>query len=114
MWKFKKTTAAKVEAIGAALGIGEPGWVRPNMRIFTKTYQMKGVDWLNMSRGAGLHIFDSSIGVDLPDDIAENLVEAWEALMVMFQMCCIVTCNVDGEPPTEEMTKRYNSYTILK
>jgi hypothetical protein len=107
MWKLDNNTQNEVEKRGQALGVGEPGWVRANMRLFTKTYQLKGVDWLNLSRGAGLEIFDGCIGEGLPDDERANLVEAWESLLVLFQMCCITTCNVDGRPATPAMLERY-------
>ncbi len=109
MWKLSKATQTEVEKRGMALGAGELGWVRANMRLFGKTYQMKAVDWLNLSRGAGLHIFDGYIGRDLPEDEREELVEAWESMLTMFQMCCVTTCNVDGKRPTDEMYERYTS-----
>jgi hypothetical protein len=116
-WKMTNATLEEVEQRGAALGSGEENWVRANMRIFTKTYQMKAVDWLNISRGAGLHIFDDYIGLGQPDEDKALVVEGWESMLMMFQMCCVITCNVDGEPQTQAMRARYNSkppqYRIL-
>jgi hypothetical protein len=113
MWKLNKDTLTEVERRGQALGAGEANWVRANMRIFTKTYQMKAVDWLNMSRGAGLHIFDGYIGLGLPPMDKELLIEGWESLLTMFQMCCITTCNVDGVAPTGAMLGRYDLINTL-
>jgi hypothetical protein len=52
-WTLTPQAQAKIEKIGAVLGAGETAWVKNDMRIFTKTFKMKAVDWLNMSRGAG-------------------------------------------------------------
>jgi hypothetical protein len=110
MWEMSKPVQAIIEKRGAALGVGEVDWVRTNMRLFTKTYQMKGVDWLNMSRGAGIHIFDGFVGGGLPGPERENVVEAWESLLTAFHMCCVITCNVDGAKPTAEMLRRYTHH----
>jgi hypothetical protein len=105
-WKMRKQTMMAVEGKGAALGTGETGWVKPNMRLFTKTYRMKAVDWLNLSRGAGLHIFNDTMGEGLSAEDAELQREAFESILLLFNMCCTVTCNVDGKPPTLEETNR--------
>jgi hypothetical protein len=110
MWTLSKESKAIVESKGAALGKGETGWVKPNMRLFSKTYKLKGVDWLNLSRGAGIHIFDGHIGVGLTPGEQENQIEAWESILTLFHMCCVITCNVDGRPPTPEQTERSTTH----
>jgi hypothetical protein len=62
---LKPATQKAIDIKGAAMGAGEVKWVRPNMKIFSKTYKMKAVDWLNMSRGAGLALFDGHMGEDM-------------------------------------------------
>jgi hypothetical protein len=106
MWTLSPETRKIVETKGAGLGTGERGWVRPNMRIFTKSFQMKGVDWLNLSRGAALNMFEGHIGEGLESDIREKQVEGWEAILTIFHMCCVITCNVDGKIPTQQESNR--------
>jgi hypothetical protein len=96
-----------VEDKGSALGHGEKNWVKPNMRLFTKTYKLKAVDCLNLSRGAGLHIFSDTMGDGLDEQDKELQTEAFEAILTLFHLCCTITCNVDGQPPTPEITRRY-------
>ena len=108
-----------VEKKGAILGIGETQWVKPNMRLFTKTFRLKAVDWLNLSRGAGLHIFNGHIGGGLSDADKRKQVEGWEAILQIFNMCCNVTCNVDGAKHTpaealrSDTTPTIQSYTSI-
>jgi hypothetical protein len=88
------------------LGVGEQSWVKPHMRLFTKTYKLKAVDFLNLSRGAGLHMFRGEMGEDLPPADAAAQKQGFEAILTLFHLCCNITCNVDGETPTEAMTQR--------
>jgi hypothetical protein len=64
------------------------------------------VDWLNLSRGAGVSIFDGHIGERVEGEDKANQIEAWEAILLIFHMCSQITCNVDGEPHTPEETTR--------
>ena len=60
-----------MEDKGSALGHGEKNWVKPNMRLFTKTYKLKAVDCLNLPRGAGLHSFSDTMGDGLDEQDKE-------------------------------------------
>lgn len=102
-----------MERAGAVLGVGETGWIPPHMRLFTKTFRLKAVDWLNLSRGAGIHIFDGHIGEGLEGEEKENQVEAWEAILLAFHMVAAVTCNVDGQKHTPAEAQRYKCTLTL-
>ena len=107
-WQMPAKDQAAVEKKGDVLGVGEPAWVKPHMRLFAKTFRMKAVDWLNLSRGAGRHIFRGHIGTALEQEPErKDLVkEAWDSILLIFYMCSTVTCNVDGEAPTPEKEQR--------
>jgi hypothetical protein len=77
------------------------------MRLFSKSYRMKAVDYLNLSRGAGLAIFHKQIGEGLPAKEKELQVEGWESLLTLLHMLCFVTCNADGKPLTAANKRRY-------
>ena len=107
-WTMPASEQAAVDRKGDVLGVGEPKWVKPNMRLMAKTFRMKAADWLNISRGAGLHIFHGHIGtsLDREPERKDLAVEAWESILLIFHMLCTVTCNVDGEKPTAAKTQR--------
>ena len=100
----------EVKKKGFTLGVGETAWIKPYMRIFTQTFRMKAVDWLNVSRGAGLHIFDGHIGVGLDQQQSTDHQEAFEEILTLFHMCCNTTCNVDGAAPKPAEADRMREF----
>ena len=76
------------------------------MRLFSQSFRMKAVDYLNLSRGAGLAIFHKQIGDGLPAQEKELQVEAWESILTLLHMLCFITCNADGKPLTDAIKRR--------
>jgi hypothetical protein len=92
-WKLTKPQLKAVNKRSNHLG-GEPNWIPPQMNLIEKTYKLKAVDFVRMSRGAAAYLFE---GV-FDGKGQENQKQAFEAFTECLRLCLTMHVNADGRP----------------
>jgi hypothetical protein len=80
---------------------GEDNWIAPEMNLMTKTFKLKAVDFVRVSRGAMTYLFEGIF--DGKEN--EEQKQAFEAFNEALRLCLTTHFNADGRPHTSQ-TKR--------
>jgi hypothetical protein len=78
---------------------GEPDWIPPDMNFITKTFKLKAVDFIRISRGAISYVFEGVF--DAPDKEAQK--QAFTSFEESLRLCLTTHYNADGRPLTNRM-----------
>jgi hypothetical protein len=94
-WRLSPSQIATVNRRSNDLG-GEEKWVPPRMNLLTKTFKLKAVDFVRISRGAMSYLFAGVF-----DDLeTENQKQAFESFNETLRLCLTSHFNADGAPHT--------------
>jgi hypothetical protein len=81
-WRLSPSQIATVNRRSNDLG-GEEKWVPPRMNLLTKTFKLKAVDFVRISRGAMSYLFAGVF-----DDLeTENQKQAFESFNETLRLC---------------------------
>ena len=81
---------------------GQQNWIPPSMNLITKTFKLKAVDFVRISKGAMSYVFEDIF--DAPG--AENQKQAFESFNETLRLCLTTHFNADGRPLTTGMKQR--------
>jgi hypothetical protein len=96
-----KLTPAELQAANARsnhLG-GEHDWLPTQVNLITKTFRLKGVDFVRMSRGAMSYVFAGLY--QKPGQ--ENIKQAFDSFNETLRLNLTTHYNADGAPVTDEL-----------
>jgi hypothetical protein len=81
---------------------GEQNWIPPEMNFLTKTFKLKAVDFVRISKGAMSYVF-----AGIFDGIEnENRKQAFEAFNEVLRLCLTTHFNANGKPLTDRLKQR--------
>jgi hypothetical protein len=81
---------------------GEPNWLPLNLNLMTKTFKLKAVDFVRLSKGAMSYVFKDVF--DGPTK--EKQKQAFDSFNESLRLCLTTHFNVDGKPITHRMKMR--------
>jgi hypothetical protein len=81
---------------------GEQNWIPRDMNFITKTFKLKAVDFVRVSKGAMSYIFDGAF--DGPE--TEDQKQAFESFNESLRLCLTTHCDADGRPLTRQMKQQ--------
>ena len=73
---------------------GELNWIPRDMNLLTKTFKLKAVDFVRVSKGAMSYVFGGAF--DGPE--TEDQKQAFNAFNDTLRLCLTTHCNADGRP----------------
>jgi hypothetical protein len=100
-WKLSPAQITKVNKRSNDLG-GEQNWIPPEMNFLTKTFKLKAVDFVRISKGAISYVFEGIF--DGPG--AEHQKQAFESFNETLRLCLTTHFNADGRPLTTSLKQR--------
>jgi hypothetical protein len=100
-WALSPTQQALVNKRTNDLG-GEQNWLPPKMNFLTKTYKLKAVDFVRISKGAMSYVFEGIF--DGPR--TEKHKQAFESLNETLRLCLTTHYNANGRPLTNNTKQR--------
>jgi hypothetical protein len=100
-WKLTPAQIIAANKRSNDLG-GEPNWIPLGLNLLTKTFKLKAVDFVRLSKGAMSYIFKDAF--DGPTK--EKQKQAFASLNESFRLCLTTHFNVDGSPITHRLKMR--------
>jgi hypothetical protein len=100
-WVLTKAQLSTVNKRSNALG-GEQNWMPLDMNFVTRSFKLKAVDFVRLSKGAMSYLFDGIF--DGPK--TERQKQAFESLNESLRLCLTVHFNADGMPLTYATKQR--------
>ena len=94
-WKLSPAQLASVNKRSNDLG-GEQDWLPSNLHLINKTFKLKAVDFVRLSRGAMSYVFAGVF--DRPSTEAQN--QAFTSFNESLRLCLTTHFNADGAPLT--------------
>jgi hypothetical protein len=96
-WKLSPAQQCTVNRRTNDLG-GEQNWIPKDMNFLTKTFKLKAVDFVRISKGAMSYVFK--------DIFAGSQKQALDAFIETLRLCLTTHFNADGRPLTSELKHR--------
>jgi hypothetical protein len=100
-WSLTSAQQNQVNKRSNDLG-GEQNWIPPNMNFLTKTFKLKAVDFVRISKGAMSYVFEGIF--DGPG--TENQKQAFDSFNETLRLCLTTHFNADGRPLTNSTKQR--------
>ena len=97
-WTLSPDQIAKVNKRSNDLG-GVQNWIPQDMNFLTKTFKLKAVDFVRISKGAMSYVFEGIF--DALEN--ENQKQAFEAFNEVLRLCLTTHFNADGRPLTARL-----------
>ena len=94
-WQLTRAQLATINRRSNALG-GEQNWMPGDMNFITKSFRLKAVDFVRLSKGAMSYLFDGIF--DGPE--TERQKQAFESFNDSLRLCLTTHFNADGLPLT--------------
>ena len=96
-WKLSPAQQSTVNRRTNDLG-GEQHWIPKDMNFLTKTFKLKAVDFVRISRGAMSYVFK--------DIFTGSQKQAFDSFNETLRLCLTTHFNADGRPLTSALKQR--------
>jgi hypothetical protein len=105
-WKLTTAQLATVNKRSNDLG-GEQSWIPQSMNLITKTFKLKAVDFMRISKGAMTYVFENVFS----GRTKENIKQAFESFNETLRLVLTTHYNADGKPLTHMLKRMVASLT---
>jgi hypothetical protein len=100
-WELTRAQLKTINKRSNALG-GEQNWMPVDMNFITKSFKLKAVDFVRLSKGAMSYLFDGIFD----DPQTQRHKQAFDSFNESLRLCLTTHFNADGRPLTSDTKQR--------